>query len=215
MSRYRIVARKRKQAFKLVRPSAYPGGIIPSYEIANKIAANLREQGYETRLHKLEEPIEIIGRGTWGARAPLSVTRDYWTDGVDIIVHHTAGAVPLFNTRILEFRIARQIQLQHMAKGWSDIGYNYLIMPSGRILTGRGFGVRGAHVENHNTDTCGISFVGDYSKKRPTPEAIDAYRKLRRELERNGAKIRRTRRHSDLNPTACPAMAGDAVGLPR
>jgi N-acetylmuramoyl-L-alanine amidase len=211
---YKILVRKRKQAWKLARPAKYPGGIIPDLKTAKRITANLRLQGYETRLERLAQPLDIAGRGSWGALPPRDITRDNWLDGVTMIVHHTAGAVPRFNTRRLERRLMRTIAAQHRSQGWSDIGYNYCIMPSGRVYVARGFGVRGAHVLDHNTDTCGVSFVGNYTDRRPTAEAIAAYALLRNDLRRQGAKITRTLRHSDLNPTACPAKAGDAVGLP-
>lgn len=100
----------------------------------------------------------------------------------------------------------RSIQRAHFANGWSDIGYNYVIMPSGRVYEGRGFGIRGAHTENHNTLTIGVSFAGNYDVKRPTVASVRAYRKLVKRLRAQGANIQRARGHKQMpeQATACP-----------
>ena len=148
----------------------------------------------------------IRGRRLWGARKPSQTpTRDNWTDGVDVVVHHSADAGPRTDTIRDERRYLQAIQTFHMqSRGWADIGYNYAVMPSGRVWELRGFGVRGAHVLSQNTDKCGILFPGTYTTAEPTTRAIAAYEQLRARLERHGARIRRTVGHGDLMPTTCP-----------
>jgi N-acetylmuramoyl-L-alanine amidase len=48
----------------------------------------------------------------------------------------------------------------HMAMGWSDIGYHYIIHPGGGIEAGRPEERIGAHVIGHNTGTLGVSYIG-------------------------------------------------------
>lgn len=148
----------------------------------------------------------IRGRRLWGARKPSQPhTHDNWGDGVTVVLHHSADAGPRRNTVRDERRYLQGIQTFHMqARGWADVGYNYAVMPSGRVYELRGFGVRGAHVAEQNTDKCGILLAGTFTTKRPTAKAVASYFKLRRKLRRKGAVIARTVGHGDLMPTTCP-----------
>lgn len=100
------------------------------------------------------------------------------------------------------------IQAHHFANGWSDIGYNYVIMPSGRVYEGRGFGLRGAHTENHNHGTIGVAFAGNYEVNQPSRASLRAYKLLVKRLEQHGAVIRRVRGHRQMpeQATACPGQ---------
>ena len=53
-----------------------------------------------------------------------------------------------------------EIELMHIDRGWSGIGYNQVIRTGGRIEIGRPINYRGAHVKGHNSDTLGICLVG-------------------------------------------------------
>lgn len=146
----------------------------------------------------------IRGRSVWRAVAPSDRTYDDWSAGVTLVVHHTAGSAP--STERQELEEMRSIQRAHFANGWSDLGYNYVIMPSGRVYEGRGYGIRGAHTMNNNRQTIGVSFAGNYEAKRPTRRSLRAYKLLVRRLRTQGARIDRVRGHRDMpnQATACP-----------
>jgi hypothetical protein len=55
------------------------------------------------------------------------------------------------------------IRAWHKLRGFSDIGYHYVIYRDGRVMLGRPIGQVGAHVEGHNTGTIGISYIGGVS----------------------------------------------------
>jgi N-acetylmuramoyl-L-alanine amidase len=55
---------------------------------------------------------------------------------------------------------AAQMRKWHTDKGWSDIGYHYVIRRNGEVEIGRPEGVKGAHIYGHNTDSLGICMVG-------------------------------------------------------
>ena len=55
---------------------------------------------------------------------------------------------------------AADVRNVHKKKGWSDIGYHYLIRLDGRIELGRDVDIIGAHVEGHNAHTIGVCYVG-------------------------------------------------------
>jgi len=45
-------------------------------------------------------------------------------------------------------------------RGWSDIGYHYVILLDGTIELGRQINVIGAHVAGHNSNSIGICYIG-------------------------------------------------------
>ena len=47
-------------------------------------------------------------------------------------------------------------------RGWSDIGYHYVIRRNGALEAGRPLERTGAHVSGHNADSIGICWVGGY-----------------------------------------------------
>lgn len=82
---------------------------------------------------------------------------------------------------------AATIRSWHLAKGWADIGYHFVIRLDGSIETGRPLAKAGAHVEGHNARTIGICYVGGTdaagsSKDTRTPEQRKALIALLRTL---------------------------------
>lgn len=155
----------------------------------------------------------IRGRETWGAAPPRNTpTVDNWAQGVTLVVHHTAGSRP--RTLAAEQAEMRSIQRQHMAgsrgEPFNDIGYNDVIAPSGRILEGRGFGVRGAHTKGHNTRTIGVSLMGNLDNRRPTLRQRAALVWYVRRMRARGAKIVDVKGHCEMpgQSTACPGRYG-------
>ena len=45
-------------------------------------------------------------------------------------------------------------------RGWSDIGYHFVIRLDGTVETGRPLDRAGAHVKGHNADSIGVCYVG-------------------------------------------------------
>lgn len=45
-------------------------------------------------------------------------------------------------------------------RGWSDVGYHYIVLLDGTIQKGREDRVTGAHVGGHNSDTIGVCYIG-------------------------------------------------------
>lgn len=55
---------------------------------------------------------------------------------------------------------AADIDRWHRQKGWSGIGYHYVICLDGSIEPGRDLAEAGAHVAGHNAKTIGICLIG-------------------------------------------------------
>lgn len=66
---------------------------------------------------------------------------------------------------------AKEIRAWHRARGWSDIGYHYVIRRNGTVERGRQpDNSIGAHVEGHNSNTLGICLVGGLNNRTGAPE---------------------------------------------
>ena len=55
---------------------------------------------------------------------------------------------------------ADEIRYWHMAKGWKDIGYHYVIRRDGTLEAGRHVSKIGAHVKGKNRNSIGCCFIG-------------------------------------------------------
>lgn len=145
----------------------------------------------------------IRGRKTWTEFKP-DLQYENWKNGAAVRVHHTADSGPAANTVKQEKVFMRRTEAFHVdIRGYAAIGYNYVIMPSGRVYEGRGWEKHGAHTLNNNDDI-GICFAGNYSDKKPTRRAVLAYRLLRRKLRKKGAVIFGTYPHRATFATSCP-----------
>ena len=104
-----------------------------------------------------------------------------------------------------------QIQREHMqGRGYGDIGYHFLIDPSGRVWVGRDMQWQGAHAEgDNNIGNIGICLLGNFLKGRsgqgPTTAQVDTMQRLVVSLMRKydiGADAIYC--HKDLKATECP-----------
>jgi len=48
----------------------------------------------------------------------------------------------------------------HLARGFTDVGYHYVIKLDGTVQLGRPLAIKGAHVKGHNSNSIGICYVG-------------------------------------------------------
>lgn len=96
-------------------------------------------------------PDGIAGPQTWAALqgSPVPVRRDI----KEIIIHYTA------TPQGEEFSNA-QITASHLARGFSSIGYHYVIGLGGEIRPGRPEAIIGAHCTGHNAHSLGVCYVG-------------------------------------------------------
>lgn len=148
-------------------------------------------------------PLNVVSRAQWHANS-VSLESTDWNHATTTRVHHTVGGVrytSLDHKKRFddECRFMRETEAFHVqSRGYRAIGYNFVIMPTGRVFEGRGKEKVGAHTLGHNHD-CGISFAGNFENEVPTQHAIEAYHALRNKLGLNGAE----HSHSDTFPTSC------------
>lgn len=124
---------------------------------------------------------DIIPQSSWRSGLPAPSSSRAYTTTRNVIVHHSATANNLTNYT----NVVRNIYLFHTQdRGWSDVGYNYLIAPNGVIYSGRDplqgeqDLVLGAHFCGRNSNTMGICLLGNLSLVEPAEEALESLEKL-------------------------------------
>ena len=133
------------------------GGIYDPLENENYDPNNTRLP--MPKISDVDKP-NIISRSEWGARNPKY---DYSNHPYfnKMTLHHAAG----WGAKTLDEGKAavKSIQEFHQdGRGWSDIGYHFLVDMAGNIYQGRPETVLGAHVGGANTGNIGVCILGCY-----------------------------------------------------
>ncbi len=164
---------------------------------------------------------QIYSRAQWGADESMRDKSSLHYFEVHAgFVHHTVNANDY--TRDEVPGILRSIYAYHtQSRGWSDIGYNFLVDRFGRIWEGRYGGIDrpvvGAHTLNYNEYSFAMSAIGNYDIKQPSQAMVQAYGALFAwKLSLHGVDASSTQQwvgskdfeaingHRDAASTACP-----------
>lgn len=122
----------------------------------------------------------------------------------ELIVHCTA-------TPEAKPYTAADIDRWHKAKGWSGIGYHYVITLDGQVQKGRPEASQGAHCLGHNAHSIGICYVGGLAadghtpKDTRTPEQKAALLRLLKQLKAKYPQAT-IHAHRDFAAKACPSF---------
>ena len=123
----------------------------------------------------------------------------------EIIVHCTATPEGRIET-------VESVRNMHKARGFSDIGYHYLIGLNGERWEGRNVNLIGAHCEGHNSNSIGVCYVGGVDKKMQakdtrTEKQKDAIVALLKDLRKLYPKAKiYGHRDFDKKGKACPSF---------
>lgn len=101
-----------------------------------------------------------------------------------------------------------EIRRWHLAQGWADIGYHFVVMPDGTYSSGRSLSRQGAHCPERNRDAIGILMIErrlidrlrtfqDYFM----PEQVATVREILRAYE-----IKEVSGHNDWDKRLCPGF---------
>lgn len=82
----------------------------------------------------------------------------------EIIVHCTASREGQEQT-VEQIRRDHTTPVSKGGRGWSDIGYHYVVYLDGTVHEGRNVDVSGAHAEGHNSHSIGVVYVGGVENK--------------------------------------------------
>jgi N-acetylmuramoyl-L-alanine amidase len=127
--------------------------------------------GYETeravRQFQMEHRLTVdgmVGPATLAKLLPSRLKRSRRMIK-EIIVHCTATPEGKDYT-------VNDIRRWHREKGWSDIGYHYVVYRNGQIATGRDVDLQGAHCAEggHNRYSIGVCYVGGMTRDGRSPK---------------------------------------------
>lgn len=149
-------------------------------------------------------------RSAWSARGPDRGNVEPMGAVHRVTIHHSAMYFRDTRPGTCAAQIQR-IQRDHMQnRGYGDIGYHYLIDPSGRVWQGRDLALQGAHASgSNNVGNVGICLLGNFVRGRqghaPTGAQVQAMNQLVGSLQRRfrfGPDAIHC--HSDFKATDCP-----------
>ena len=80
----------------------------------------------------------------------------------EIILHITANGNGLTGEAL-----RNSIKAGHLARGFSDIGYHWIVDKDGNVIKGRDENIIGSHVAGHNTGSLGIAYDSRGSDNTP------------------------------------------------
>lgn len=60
-----------------------------------------------------------------------------------------------------------------LGRGWSDVGYSFIVTLDGNVQEGRDYKLQGAHAFGKNHDSIGVCLIGNFFKSEPTYQQIE------------------------------------------
>ena len=131
----------------------------------------------------------------------------------EIIIHCTATTPNWWSDKSAQEKV-EEVRRWHLDRGWSDIGYHYLIDRNGQVVEGRPVEKTGAHVKGHNTGTIGISLfgghgssAGDKFEDNFTEDQEQSLKRLIVDLTNRFPDIRKITGHNQYAAKACPGFS--------
>ncbi|WP_051217992.1 FG-GAP-like repeat-containing protein [Nocardioides insulae] len=179
----------------------------------------LAEDGLELQAAGRAAQPRIFTRAQWGANESLRDGSPRYGVIRAGIVHHTVNANDYTQAQVPG--IIRSIYAYHTrSRGWSDIGYNFLVDRWGRIWEGRAGGITrpviGAHASEYNDVAFGVSVIGNYEIARPGTAVLAAFGRImawklglhgidpQQRVTLHGRSFPAIIGHRDTKSTACP-----------
>jgi N-acetylmuramoyl-L-alanine amidase len=95
-------------------------------------------------------------------------------------------------------------------RGWSDIGYHYVIHLNGKIELGRPIEVQGAHTSGENEDSIGICYIGGVNAANEPKDTMTvpqeiAFVEIVKSLRLIFGKLS-IHGHNEFSTKACPSF---------
>lgn len=148
-------------------------------------------------------PDGIVGDKAWAKLKEGNTLQKSKRTINEIIIHCSA-------TREGKDYTVADIRRWHLNRGFSDIGYHYVIYRDGSVHEGRDINVGGAHCTNHNAHSIGICYIGGLnSSNKPkdtrTNEQKEAFLKLLKQLRKLYPKAT-IHGHYEYANKACPCF---------
>lgn len=146
----------------------------------------------------------IVGPHTWEIINGNPVYKKSKRSINEIIVHCTAS----YEGKDMTVEQIRRMHIKE--RGWSDIGYHYVVYRDGTVHIGRDVNISGAHCTGHNLHSIGVVYVGGLAsngkpKDTRTQAQKDGLLKLLRDLKRMYPKAT-IHGHREFAKKDCPCF---------
>ena len=105
------------------------------------------------------------------------------------------------------------IRKWHLQRGFSDIGYHYVVYRDGSIHSGRDVNISGAHCTNHNSKSIGVCYIGglDFTGKNAKDTRTEEQKKslvnlVKQLISVYKLSISNVHCHNEYANKACPSF---------
>ncbi len=177
----------RRRFLRLAAAGAVTAAAAASFDI-QAVEAKPKSNTSHSAIGRVPTPT-IITRAEWGADESIRDNHIIgWAPFRKIVVHHTASPN---HVKDPASTVRFGYELHVVGRGFTDIGYNFLISPDGQIFEGRrarkygkgelhtgedgaGNAIIGGHSKGRNAGTCGIALIGNFMKTAPSAAAIES-----------------------------------------
>lgn len=127
---------------------------------------------------------------------------------IEMIIIHCSATPPNMDIGVEEIR------KWHLERGFSDIGYHFVIRRDGTVALGRPVELAGAHCKGHNSRSIGICLVGGTDKYTGkvisscnfTEEQWNSLESLVEDLLEEYPSIRSVHGHNEFAAKDCPCF---------
>jgi len=202
------------------RPGDLTLSVVDPGDTAPRLSATrLRGPDYPARGGTGTPRPGIFSRRQWRADESMRQGFAGYGEISAAFVHHTVNSNDYSPAEVPA--LLRGIYAYHtQSRGWSDVGYNFLVDRFGRIWEGRWGGIRrpviGAHTLGYNENSFAMSAIGNFETVAPTRDMLRAYKQLFAwKLDRSGVdgdayttidrvRLRTISGHRNAASTACP-----------
>lgn len=150
--------------------------------------------------------LKIYSRGDWHPNGGRGDAVPFQISGTTFI-HHTASPYGDPDSFAEQCAVMREIEREHLAKGWDGIGYSFVVFQpfrrkvkhGARIFEGRGMNRIPAAQLNHNYGNSAVCVVGNFDNEPVFGLTVDKVVALVKRMPG-----RHLLGHRDVNDTACP-----------
>ncbi len=151
--------------------------------------------------------LTVMPRNSWTRSGIAKPKECYDMNGVARLTVHHDGMPPVaLRGQSDAARRIESIRSSHVnARGFADIGYHYIIDPTGRVWEGRPSWKQGAHVKDQNEHNLGVLVLGNFELQRPTPQALASLDQFLGVLmQRHRVPLSRVFTHREIGQSECP-----------
>jgi hypothetical protein len=150
-------------------------------------------------------PQGVTPRREWTTAGPIMSLINPMNGVNRITIHHSGVDSGFISGKPEAARMLNSIRKSHLQQQWADIGYHYIIDPTGRIWEGRPVQYQGAHVKMNNEHNLGIMVMGNFDSERPSAAALSSLdRFVADRMRQYRVPMTRVYTHQEIMATACP-----------